>query len=344
MTDATAEEFLVSLNGDAASFRCGSGDTILRAGLRAGLPLPYECSVGACGTCRVEVASGRTETLWAEAPGLTDRDRRRHRILACQSRPLSDCSIKVHLETPVIPAYRPTRTAAVLRAIRDITSDIREFSFSTASSARFRPGQYALLGLPGLGAPRAYSMSNIANEKGIWEFQIRRVPGGQGTGRLFSPRFIEGTTIEFDGPFGLAHLRPDVERDIVCIAGGSGLAPMVSIARGAVREPALANRKLHFFYGARTALDICGEEMLRELPGFSERIRYEAAVSTGSIDGSWRGWTGLIHDLVGARMAAKLKDNEVYMAGPPPMIVASLNMLTAEYGVDPRHIHFDRFF
>jgi toluene monooxygenase electron transfer component len=84
--------------------------------------------------------------------------------------------------------------------------------------------------------------------------------------------------------------------------------------------------------------------MLRELPGFSERIRYEAAVSTGSIDGSWRGWTGLIHDLVGARMAAKLKDNEVYMAGPPPMIVASLNMLTAEYGVDPRHIHFDRFF
>jgi toluene monooxygenase electron transfer component len=337
-------EFGVSIHGMLAGFRCGNDDTLLRACLRAGIPLPYECNVGACGSCRVEVTSGETENLWPEAPGLTDRDRRRGKILACQARPLSDVSIKVHLEHSVMPAFRPRRMDAVLRAQRDITSDIREFSFETDDSAEFHPGQYCLLHLPGVGAPRAYSMSNISNDQGRWEFQIRKVPGGEGTSAMFSADFTDDSRIVLDGPYGLAHLRKNIDRDIICIAGGSGLAPMVSIARGVVREPQLAGRKLHFFYGARTPLDICGEDMLRALPGFSSQIHYEAAVSTPATDRAWQGWTGLVHSLVGERMGHAIKDSEIYMAGPPPMIVAALDMLTTEYGADPHQIHFDRFF
>ena len=76
---------VITLNDGEAVFDCAEGDTLLRAGLRAGLALPYECGVGACGCCRCEVIEGEVADLWPEAPGLSDRDRRKGRVLACQS-------------------------------------------------------------------------------------------------------------------------------------------------------------------------------------------------------------------------------------------------------------------
>ena len=60
-------------------FHCAPDDTILRAGLRAGVPLPYECNVGCCGTCKIELVSGEVEAVWGLAPGLTEKDRARGR-------------------------------------------------------------------------------------------------------------------------------------------------------------------------------------------------------------------------------------------------------------------------
>jgi len=57
----------------------------------------------------------------------------------------------------------------------------------------------------------------------------------------------EGDTITIDAPYGLAYFRPEVDRDIICIGGGSGLAPVVSIARAFAKEPKMQNRKLYFF-------------------------------------------------------------------------------------------------
>ena len=70
-------------------------------------------------------------------------------------------------------------------------------------------------------------------------------------------------------------LRRDAPRDILCLAGGSGLAPMISIARGAMTEPRLAQRQLHFLYGGRTEADICGEDILRELLNFKHLTRLD---------------------------------------------------------------------
>ena len=77
-----------------------------------------------------------------------------------------------------------------------------------------------------------------------WDFQIKKVPGGQCTERLFSSSPNAGDEIGVDGPFGMAYLREDVPRDILCLAGGSGLSPMVSIARGFAACGALKDRQL----------------------------------------------------------------------------------------------------
>ncbi|WP_300440950.1 2Fe-2S iron-sulfur cluster-binding protein [Zoogloea sp.] len=336
---------VIEIDAQDAVFDCAPGDTLLRAGLRAGLGMPYECGVGACGCCRCEVIEGEVADQWPEAPGLSDRDRRKGRVLACQTRPLGDARIRLRLDPRIEPVVRPARRTARLAAVNDITHDIREFVFRSDAPADFLPGQYAMLALPGLDRERAYSMANLPNGAGEWHFRIRRVIGGGASEALFS-QLAPGAEIGLDGPYGMAWLRTDSPRDIVCIAGGSGLAPMLSVARGVAAEPSLAGRRVDFFYGGRTPADICGQPELAALPGFGEAIHYHAAVSDADAAhrAGWSGQIGPIHQLVESTLGERLGSAEFYLAGPPPMVEALQQLLQLTHKLPPERIHFDRFF
>jgi len=329
---------------EGPEYRCGTDDTLLRAGLRAGLGMPYECNAGSCGTCKVELLEGQVTSLRPDAPGLSDRDRAKNRVLACQARPGGDCRIKVRLRPENVPLHRPARFAATLTGFRDLTHDMREFTFKAKGSPGFLPGQYALFYLPGLEAPRTYSMSNIDDGSGTWEFIVRRVPGGTGTVTLFD-KVAVGDDITFDGPYGLAYLRPDSSRDLVLIGGGSGLAPMLSLARGAVAEPRLAGRNIHVFYGARTTRDLCGAAELEALPGFGSRIAFTPVLSHHGEDSveTWDGAKGFVHEIARDFVGERWPDFEYYFAGPPPMAEAVQKMLI-EKRVPYPQVHFDSFY
>lgn len=328
---------------DGSAFQQQPGDTILRAALRAGKGLSYECNSGGCGGCKFELVEGEVETLWPEAPGLSERDRKRGRHLACQCRALGDVTIAAGSAPEYIPEIPPKRQRARLASVHDITHDIREFRFVAGEDAHFLPGQYAMLDLPGLDSSRAYSLSNTANDAREWHFQIRRVQHGKGTHILFDQLPLE-TEIGLDGPYGVGYLRRGSPRDLVCVAGGSGLAPMVSIARGAAAAGMLADRKLYFLYGARTPRDVCGEEMLKSLPGFGSAIQYIPVVSLPHDGGDWSGRTGYVHDQLGAVLPNPLPECEFYFAGPPPMTQALQELLMLGHKVPFGQIHFDRFF
>jgi toluene monooxygenase electron transfer component len=314
--------------------------SLLRGALRAGVGFPHECSVGGCGGCRFELLEGEVDTLWAEAPGLSERDRKRGKRLACQSRPLSDCTIKVRTGEEYRPPVAPRRLPVTLVARRDLTRDTAEFTFQADEPAAFRAGQYALLELPGIEGPRAYSMSNLANGQGRWQFIIRRVPGGNGTTALYE-RLQVGDRVVLDGPYGMAWWRPGQNRETICIAGGSGLAPMLSVARAALARS--RGRPLHFFYGVRTPADLCAEPFLEVLPGAAERLRYHPVVSDAADGDGWAGARGFVHQTVASTLAKPLSDYEYYFAGPPPMIEAVQQLLMIDNQVPFNQIHFDRF-
>lgn len=339
-----APEHLIRIAGGDVCFPCAPEDTVLRAAQRAGLGFPYECNVGSCGNCKFELAEGEVQMQWAQAPGWTEKDQQRKRFLGCQSRPLGDCTVKLRLDDRYAARHRPQRVAAVLESRRPITHDISEFRFVLDRPQAFEPGQYALAYLPGVEGARAYSMSNTAGGGRLWEFHVRQVPGGRGSQALFD-RVHPGDRVGIDGPYGMAWLRRDAPRDILCLAGGSGLAPMISIARGAMAEPRLARRHLHFLYGGRTPADICGEDMLRELPGWGERLSYHAAISLVS-DGcgpAWSGSVGYLHEIAQQRFGAQLTQMEIYFAGPPVMASAVQRMLL-EAKVPIEQVHFDQFY
>lgn len=335
--------FRVRIAGSANEYACAPDDVLLRAALRAGLGFPHECNVGGCGNCRFELVDGEIDTLWADAPGLSPRDRERGRHLACQSRPRSDCTIKLRLLPAYEPQILPRRTDAVLLSRREVTHDMLEFAFVLDDGIDFLPGQYALLTLPGVDGARAYSMSNLPNPQREWQFIVRRQSGGHGSAALFDG-LAAGDRIGIDGPYGAAFLRTDSPRDVVCIAGGSGLAPMLSIARGMLAAGMLRDRALHFFFGGRRPVDIAGQAELAALIEVGANVHFHAAVSQpDAADGTWQGRVGLIHDHVVDVLGDRLAASEVYFAGPAPMAQAVLAML-AQAGVPPTQMHFDRYF
>jgi toluene monooxygenase electron transfer component len=139
----------------------------------------------------------------------------------------------------------------------------------------------------------------------------------------------------------MAYLREEAPRDLLCIAGGSGLSPMVSIARAAAICAPLANRQIHFLYGGRGVRDLCGESLLAGLPGFGRRLHYHAALSEA--DPTWTGRTGFIHEAALEQFGDRLGALEIYFAGPPAMAQAMQRMLF-EAKVPPEQIHFDEFY
>ncbi|MGV9583501.1 2Fe-2S iron-sulfur cluster-binding protein [Nocardia farcinica] len=330
-----------------AEFPCPEGDTVLRAALRAGVAAGYECNSGGCGTCKFVLRDGEVEQLDPNPPGLSERDRRKGKLLACRSVPRTDCVVDLPARGDWPAGHaRPRRRTVVVTAVRELTHDLREITFLADDPADFLPGQFAMLAPEtgaGAGAPRerAYSMSNLSNPHGLWQFQIKRVPGGRVSPQLVD-RLGVGDRISLDGPYGHAHLQP-TERDVVCIAGGSGLAPMVSIARGLAARPDAADRRLHFFYGGRREIDLCAREFVDEV---AARLRHAALAEAISEEpaAGWSGSRGFVHELVAAYDLPTLAEHEIYVAGPPVMTDAVVRHLVLERRVPAERVHFDRFF
>lgn len=337
-----SEHFQIKLAGSDASFPCTPGDTLLRAGLRQGLGLAYECNVGACGSCKFELVEGEVDDLFPAAPGIRPKERERGKRLACQCVPRGDCTIKMRTGAEYVPARRPLRQRARFVSRVALTHDISLFTFATDARADFLPGQYAMIALPAAGQMRAYSLSNLSNQEGLWQFAIRRVPAGLVSNALFDG-LREQDEVELDGPYGIAYLRTEVERPIVCIGGGSGLAPLLSILRGAAASMrSLAIPTL--LYGGRGPDDI--PDVAATLTQEQVPVDFHPVISMPELAqaGQWQGDVGFVHEYIPKKLALPLAGYEYYLAGPPPMIEATVRFLVVEGKIPSAQIHFDRFF
>ncbi len=309
------------------------------------LVFPYECNSGGCGSCKFELIDGEIDNLWEDAPGRSARDIRKGKMLGCQCVPKKDCTIKVRLDSHSTPEHKPNRLEAELVQINKLTDDMQEFCFRTEHPAHFLPGQFALLDFTGITGSRGYSMSNLPNDDGLWNFIIKKMPGGKATNYLFDDCVI-GTKIHLDGPYGLAFLKPEIPRDIVLIGGGSGLSPIMSIAKAAASDARLNDRKIYLFYGGRGPDDICTPELVANEKILNTRLICFNAISDPDLnkEGIWGGACCFIHELVAKQLGESLSEHEFYFCGPPPMTDATTRMLMMDYKVPFEQIHYDRFY
>lgn len=334
---------LITIDGPTPiSFTCDESDTIMRAALRSGIGFPYSCNVGACGNCRFQLLEGEVEHIQDNPPAWSERDEQRQRYLGCQARPKSDCRIKLRADDQYVTQTRPTAMTATLVSRANMTHDLAEFALELDAPLAFQAGQYALLGAESIQGGRAYSMCNVSRADNQWNFQIKRVPGGAMTTHLFD-HLKPGDKLTFDGPFGTAFLREDSKRDILCMAGGSGLSPMIAIARAAAESETLKGRKLDFVFGGRRPEDICGADLLAELPGFGTTLNFHPAISEEVSLEEWSGLRGFVHDVALSLFGEDLVNKEIYFAGPPLMAQAVQRMLV-DLKVPMDQVHFDEFY
>lgn len=330
--------------GADTKIQAEENDTVLRAALRAGLGFPYECNSGGCGGCHFQLLEGEVKDRWPDAPGLSPQARAAGRHLACQSEVVGDCNIKVRLKPAFQPRKPPTRVKVRLIEKRAITGDMAEYSFQAEGAADFIPGQFAMLKLPGIDAERAYSMSNLPNPEGIWTFVIKEVPGGAASTYLANELNV-GDVIDLDGPFGMAFFQQESPRDIVCIAGGSGLSPILSILRAAIGDAGNPDRKIYLFYGARTPEGLCLEYLRDSVLQLDDRIEFTPVPTQIGPDDQWSGATGYVHEVLKSRLGEveDPKSFEYYLCGPPPMADAVQNLLVLDHLLPSAQLHYDRF-
>jgi toluene monooxygenase electron transfer component len=336
-----------SRSGEAA-FDCGDSEAILHAGLRQGISLPYECATGTCGTCRARVLSGTVEVRWKEAPGGARLKPEKGDILMCQTRARSDCVLKVPSEIGIMEQH-PAQRRGIIRDIRKLTHDVARFEIRLSAPMSFEAGQFVVVDASQIEGGRAYSMVNFDTEGDLIELVVKRKPGGRFSDWLFSAQQGHPEVVVF-GPLGRAVFRPREKKNIVCIAGGSGIAGMMSMLQCAVQADYFRDHKGSVFFGVRTLQDAFYLEPLARYVTSSHgnlevliALSDEAATTAFHADFPvLRLAGGFVHEVARKAMAGGAGDTIAFVAGPPVMVDAAIRGLII-CGMPSQDIRYDKF-
>ena len=336
--------YALRVQGVTTTASAQPGDTLVKAGLRAGIQIPHLCLVGDCGSCRCQLVKGKVRLKRDVSHHIDVEALRQGHVLACQSEALSDVELVVPGLSPNAGATGCVRTQGVIKTQKLLTHDITELVLVLDHPIHYAAGQYAQLTVPGnttlADEPRCYSFAEAPQKAAQHEvkFHVRLVKGGAFTEWLFAAE-REATVIELRGPLGDFGVR-DLSRAMVCIAGGTGLAPIKAMLEDLCRQG--RGPDVILFFGARTQRDLYCLENIAALqadwPG-PGRLLFIPVLSMEPQTSGWSGLTGHIPEHLAS--FCNVADSSFYLCGPPAMVDAHLRMLKAQ--VDKSHIAYDRF-
>lgn len=331
---------IVQINDERVTAR--PGETVLAAALRAGIEMPYGCGVGGCGSCKCRLAEGTVRELTETAYLLSADEIEEGYVLACQSIPTRD--VRVEVDVTRAP-QRPRGIAGRVVSCQALTHDIVRLVLRLDTQLEYRAGQFARLTIQGLeGVSRSYSFAAApqgeAARAGFVEFFVRRVPGGRFS-TFVHDEAIVGREVHVEGPFGDFWLRSS-DKPLLCVAGGSGLAPLLALLEQAAAEG--VRRPVTLLFGARAERDLYAQERIAALAErWSSTFVYLPVLSEEPEDATWSGARGLVTDhLVEAIAGAGGGRPQAYLCGPPGLIDAAVERLIAA-GVEREEVRFDKF-
>ena len=314
-----AAEHFMFVRPDNRIVAVRAGETLLDAGLREGIALPFECRNGGCSQCKATLTHGRVSYGAYQPEVLSDAERAAGVVLTCSCTPLGDIELEyVPKEAPGQPPVRLWN--AQVESMKLLSPDVMRvmLKLEGGEPISFYAGQYINVLLDD-GAKRAFSFATAPDVNDRIELHIRRIPGGRYTTHVFE-RMKPGERVRFEGPLGSFFLREQSEKPIIFVAGSTGFAPVKSMLEYAFSRK-IARRML-LYWGVRRPADLylapLPERWAREHPNFS----YVPVVSEPAPHDAWMGRVGLVHEAI-LKDFPDLAGYQVYACGSVGMVEAA---------------------
>lgn len=368
----------IDINEGHKAVTVDSGSSLLSALAAQKIFLPSACGGGGtCAMCKCVVTEGGGSILPTETGHINKQMARAGWRLACQLKVKRDLKIRVPEDVLDIRKFEGT-----VRSNRNVATFIKELVVDLPSgmNLNFKAGGYIQIDIPDYELSfrqfdiddrfrdawdrfhlwnltcrnsepiyRAYSMANHPAEGNVVMLNVRIAtppPGldvlpGLASSYIFNLK--PGDKVVMSGPYGEFFAR-ETGREMVYIGGGAGMAPMRSHVFDLFRTRR-TDRKVSFWYGARSKREMFYDEDFKAIARDFPNFRYTVALSEPLPEDKWEGPTGFIHKVV---HDLYLKDHpdpsevEYYLCGPP-MMLAAVNKMLFDLGVEKEQIAYDEF-
>jgi CDP-4-dehydro-6-deoxyglucose reductase, E3 len=308
----------IKLQPSGKEVSCEDGETVLAALERNGYALPNNCRAGACGECKIKVKSGEYDQGFILHMALSDTEKEEGYGLMCMAKVTSDI-LEIEWETADAgPKLFPPKENMpfILTEKTLVTPEIVRLRMRPLGKPmKFWPGQYITLGNEEKGiGHKCYSIANIFNAEGEILLYVTKVNDGL-TSKWIHEELQTGSSLKASGPYGTFVGDPSLDRPVLCLAAGSGLAPIVSLAsaallRGGFKQPATV------LFSAKTNKDLFGIGMFKFLESKFRNFDFKHTLTREKNESGFEGRiTEILPDLY-----PDLSNYSIYMAGGPEFV------------------------
>ena len=316
----SASTFTVTVEPSGTAFSANADETILAAGIRQGVGLPYGCKDGACGSCKCKKISGTVVHGEHQAKALSADEEAQGLILTCCSTAQSDVVLESRQVTEAgsFPIKKmPVRVVSLEKKSHDVMSII--IQLPATDVMQFHAGQYVEFLLRD-GSRRSYSMGNAPHTLDPAapkvELHIRHMPGGKFTDVVFST-MKEKDILRIEGPYGSFYLREDSQAPMILLASGTGFAPIKALIEHMQHKG--ITRPATLYWGGRRPSDLYMNDWVEAQVKAMPNLTYVPVVSDALAEDAWTGRTGFVHQAV-LQDHADLSGHQVYACGAPIVV------------------------
>jgi CDP-4-dehydro-6-deoxyglucose reductase, E3 len=335
--------FQVTVLPSGKQFQVEPDESVLEAGLRHGIVLPYGCKNGACGSCKARLVSGEVEHGPHQSSALPAREAAEGFALMCCAHPRSALEVQARVVAAAgdIPIRKmPCRIAAIERVAPDVV--VLRLQLPANERLQYLAGQFVELIMRD-GTRRSYSMASAPHLAEQVELHVRHMPGGKFTDALFgvtSPPLKERDILRFEGPLGTFFLREDSVKPIVLLASGTGFAPIKALVEHAASRG--ITRPMTLYWGGRRPQDLYMSELCERWAKEMPHFRYVPVISDALPEDGWQGRTGFVHRAV-MEDFPDLSAFQVYACGAPVVVDSARRDFTEHCALPPEDYFADAF-
>ncbi|GAC1535782.1 MAG: CDP-6-deoxy-delta-3,4-glucoseen reductase [Ramlibacter sp.] len=341
MTSAAPYEagFHITVEPSGRHFTVHADETILAAGIRQGIGLPYGCKDGACGSCKCRKLEGTVTHRTHQSKALSAEEEAEGYVLTCSAVASTDVVLQSRQVTDesAFPIRKmPARVISLEKKSHDVMA-VR-LQLPANDTMRYHAGQYIEFILRD-GARRAYSMANAPHHGPGVELHVRHMPGGKFTDHVFGA-MKDRDILRVEGPYGSFFLREDSDKPMVLLASGTGFAPIKALIEHLQFKG--ITRPVVLYWGGRRPQDLYMDDWVRARCAEMGQLAYVPVVSNALPEDNWTGRTGFVHKAV-LEDFADLSGHQVYACGAPIVVDSARQEYTAGAGLPPEEFYADAF-